>query len=110
MQIGFYCAHVVPRTSLLEIISVPAVAKLGKSDRAAGSQYVAVYLYSTFISLHYNWLRSGDFSFDPLGLSKSPAKAARYKLSELKNGRLAMMAFSGIVTQAALTGKPFPCT
>ena len=28
--------------------------------------------------------------------------------AELKNGRLAMMAFSGIVTQAALSGHGFP--
>jgi hypothetical protein len=29
-------------------------------------------------------------------------------LKELENGRLAMVAFSGIITQAALTGKGFP--
>jgi hypothetical protein len=34
----------------------------------------------------------------------------KLEVNELKNGRLAMMAFSGIVTQAALTGKDFPCT
>jgi hypothetical protein len=30
------------------------------------------------------------------------------QVKELKNGRLAMMAFSGLVTQAVLSGKPFP--
>jgi hypothetical protein len=51
----------------------------------------------------------GDFSFDPLGLGKVPANFKKYQINELKNGRLAMLAFSGIVTQAALTGKDFPC-
>jgi light-harvesting complex I chlorophyll a/b binding protein 1 len=52
---------------------------------------------------------SGEFSFDPLGLSKDPRNKERYALSEIKNGRLAMLAFSGIATQAALfPDKTFP--
>jgi len=50
----------------------------------------------------------GDFVFDPLGLASDSARLQRYQLNELKNGRLAMLAFSGIVTQAALTEKGFP--
>ncbi len=49
----------------------------------------------------------GDYSFDPLGFGKGDRK--KLEINELKNGRLAMLAFSGIVTQAALTGKGFPC-
>lgn len=52
---------------------------------------------------------SGDFSFDPLGFAKNPASKERYATNEIKNGRLAMLAFSGIVTQAALfPEKSFP--
>lgn len=52
---------------------------------------------------------SGDFSFDPLGLGKDPKKKERYLTNEIKNGRLAMLAMSGILTQAALfTDKSFP--
>ena len=52
----------------------------------------------------------GDFMFDPLKFSegKSDKVKADYALKELQNGRLAMLAFSGIVTQAVLTGKDFP--
>lgn len=52
----------------------------------------------------------GDFGFDPLKFSegKSDKVKADFALKELKNGRLAMLAFSGIVTQAVLTGKEFP--
>merc|ERR1719310_497752 len=49
----------------------------------------------------------GDFVFDPLGLL-TPATEEKYKLAELTHGRLAMLAFSAVVTQSAL-GKPdFP--
>merc|ERR1719443_368689 len=48
----------------------------------------------------------GDYKFDPLGFGGS--KDLQEK--ELANGRLAMMAFSGIVTQASLTGGGFPYT
>jgi len=54
--------------------------------------------------------KPGDFGFDPLGFkkNKTPAQIEDMELKELTNGRLAMMAFSGICTQAVLTGGPFP--
>jgi len=48
----------------------------------------------------------GDYKFDPLGFGGSADLAEK----ELSNGRLAMMAFSGIITQSALTGGGFPYT
>jgi len=48
--------------------------------------------------------KPGEFKFDPLNFGKDPSM----ELKEIQNGRLAMIAFSGIVTQAALTSKGFP--
>lgn len=45
----------------------------------------------------------GSFELDPLSLTSE-----RTVLAEIKNGRLAMFAISGILTQAALTGHGFP--
>lgn len=52
----------------------------------------------------------GDFGLDPVGFlkGKSEEEVNEMKLRELKNGRLAMLAFSGVVTQAVLTQGPFP--
>ena len=52
----------------------------------------------------------GDFSFDPLGLSAKLDQKNKdvMALKELENGRLAMVAFSGIVTQAVITQHGFP--
>jgi len=44
-------------------------------------------------------------SFDPLGWGKAGAGLEELKLKELKNGRLAMVAFLGFVGQHAATGK-----
>ena len=44
-------------------------------------------------------------SFDPLGWSKDANALGELKLKELKNGRLAMVAFIGFVGQNAATGK-----
>ena len=37
----------------------------------------------------------GYFGFDPLGLGKNPETYKRYQVSEIRNGRLAMIAFGG---------------
>jgi hypothetical protein len=44
----------------------------------------------------------GDFAFDPLNLSNTPEKLKLNQQKEIKNARLAMLAFAGIVTQNAL--------
>merc|ERR1712216_4480 len=51
------------------------------------------------------WL---SFGLDPLDFCSTPEKAADMKLKEITHCRLAMFAFSGVVTQAVLTGKGFP--
>lgn len=47
---------------------------------------------------------AGDFGLDPLNFlkDKSPEEVNKMKLKEINNGRLAMLAFSGVCTQAAL--------
>lgn len=52
--------------------------------------------------------KPGDFGFDPLQFSKS-SKKEYFELAELQNGRLAMLAISGVITQdAAFPDKGFP--
>ena len=53
--------------------------------------------------------KGGDYKFDPLGFSDSK-NIKELQEKELANGRLAMMAFSGIVTQSVLTGGGWPYT
>merc|ERR1719171_858157 len=50
----------------------------------------------------------GDYGFDPIGFGSDPEKLKDLQMKELANGRLAMFAFSGCVTQAVLTGNTFP--
>merc|ERR1711966_38350 len=53
---------------------------------------------------------AGDFKLDPLQFLKGKSKddVDTMKLKELQHGRAAMLAFSGVVTQAALGGTEFP--
>ncbi|XP_047983224.1 chlorophyll a-b binding protein 7, chloroplastic isoform X2 [Salvia hispanica] len=47
----------------------------------------------------------GGALFDPLNLSQDPIAFEELKIKEIKNGRLAMVAWLGFYAQAALTGK-----
>lgn len=47
----------------------------------------------------------GGTLFDPLGLSKDPVAFEDLKVKEIKNGRLAMVAWLGFYAQAAITNK-----
>jgi Chlorophyll A-B binding protein len=52
---------------------------------------------------------AGDFGFGTQYLAgKSEKEIKKIKYNEIMNGRLAMMAFSGMVTQAVLYDKGFP--
>ncbi|CAE7585238.1 LHC Ib-21 [Symbiodinium pilosum] len=51
---------------------------------------------------------AGDYQLGVNFLPSDPAKVKEMKLKELKNGRLAMLAFGGAITQATLTGNGFP--
>jgi len=68
----------------------------------------AIALIGTIQMLNGSGRKPGDFGFDPMGFSKDAAKAERLAVAEVKNGRLAMLAFSGMITQATLTGNGFP--
>jgi len=48
----------------------------------------------------------GNVGFDPLKFGDNKAARERLELAELKNGRLAMLAFSGMIHQVFVTGKP----
>mmetsp|Transcript_7628 Transcript_7628/g.11601 ORF Transcript_7628/g.11601 Transcript_7628/m.11601 type:complete len:228 (-) Transcript_7628:173-856(-) len=50
----------------------------------------------------------GDFSFDPLNLKANPERKKNMEEKEIAHCRLAMLAFSGLVTQAALGYDKFP--
>ena len=49
----------------------------------------------------------GDLGFDPLKFGENKATRARLELAELKNGRLAMLAFSGMIHQVR-SARPRP--
>jgi len=48
----------------------------------------------------------GDLGFDPLKFGENKETRARLEMAEIKNGRLAMLAFSGMIHQTFVTGKP----
>jgi len=83
-QMGF----LLVLASVFELMTMPALNQAAKgSDREAG-----------------------DFALDPLKWTAKPADKERLKLSEVIHSRLAMVAFSGMVTQAVAVSDKFPYT
>jgi len=96
------------------------VDTLGAHDAAVASGYmtqllgivgtIEVYgLWLLFKGWHGDIKRdAGDFFLGKNFLPKDPKQENEMRLKELENGRLAMLAFSGIVTQAAEFGTKWP--
>merc|ERR1712146_252803 len=62
--------------------------------------------YTEFIRSKGEPMMTGDFGFDPLGLKpKDPAALKTMQNKELNNGRLAILAASGLIAQELATGK-----
>lgn len=47
--------------------------------------------------------KPGNYGFDPFGLSRNPSRASYFATSEVKNGRLAMIAIGGAIHHTLLT-------
>ena len=74
--------------------------------------FMALLFVGTFETIGFSQIYSmtegsdrepGDFGFDPLGFAKKDK--ARLELAEIKNGRLAMLGFSGMIHGNFITGK-----
>merc|ERR1719238_1113665 len=60
----------------------------------------------TMMNMFEDGRTPGDLGFDPLKFGENKATRERLEMAELKNGRLAMIAFSGMIHQTFVTGKP----
>ena len=60
----------------------------------------------TMMNMFEDGRAPGDLGFDPLKFGENSATRERLEMAELKNGRLAMLAFSGMIHQTFVTGKP----
>uniref|UniRef100_A0A7S1TMR6 Light-harvesting complex protein n=1 Tax=Erythrolobus australicus TaxID=1077150 RepID=A0A7S1TMR6_9RHOD len=66
--------------------------------------FISIIELVTFRSNYDDSSAPGDYGFDPLNLGKSGV-IERYQLNEIKNGRLAMIAFMGFLFQQLVTGQ-----
>ena len=60
----------------------------------------------TMMNMFEDGRAPGDLGFDPLKFKDNKETNDRLAMAELKNGRLAMLAFSGMIHQTFVTGKP----
>merc|ERR1712048_1435174 len=88
--------------AVLFLVSFPEIAKPASSYEKVGGEQWWVMDDKTMPAD----LIPGDYGWDPLGLKPKTAEAfLEVQNKELNNGRLAMLAASGIIAQEALFGK-----
>lgn len=85
----------VPPEGLLQILATLAIIEW-KSNNGKYEQM-------TFFE---DGREPGNLGFDPLKFGENKDTRERLEMAELKNGRLAMLAFSGMIHQTFVTGKP----
>jgi len=86
----------VPPEALLQIVAVMAFAEFQLND----GKFFMMNMFEDPAR------KPGDLGFDPLKFGENPATRERLEMAELKNGRLAMLGFSGMLHQVFVTGKP----
>eukprot|EP01038_Epipyxis_sp_PR26KG_P014227 gene14227-19090_t len=113
---GLVAGDLFPLPGEIHQVSAVAAHDVFVKSGALYQVLVAVHLWeiigtkAIIETLEGSGRKPGEFGFDPLKYSvgKSEAFKADIQTKELQNGRLAMLAFGGMITAATLTGKPFP--
>jgi len=97
---GIYELSSQPVTIQLSLLGIFACSEI--------SQLLKAYEFPNETSNWFNMKDEhipGEYSFDPLGFSNSTETFSEYKKSEIYNGRLAMLAAFGILSQELCTDK-----
>ena len=98
----------LPDTSKYTFSSIPSSYMAHDICVHNGSLGILLFIVSILEAIGFNTIYeqargsgrvTGDFNFDPFGLSQYKASLFRYKEYEVSNGRLAMLAIAGIVAQ-----------
>lgn len=94
----------LPNAAYSQTNPLAAVPSVGFAPVAQILLFMVVLEAISYQKINYNpSAPAGDFGFDPLGLAKNESARKRFALSEVKNGRLAMIACGGMIHHALIT-------